>query len=191
MQNKKNLFTTKEMTTISMLTCLLVASSQINVPFLFAVPFTLQTFFVFLIQNIGTPKTSIFTILLYILLGAIGAPVFSRFGSGVGVLFGPTGGYIWGFLVSTICMAWPSAKFVHSCLSPYRRIGFRVVFMLCAIVIIHGMGIFQFSIVNHISTSEAFYSLCAFIGIDVAKGVVAVFISEELRQRRVGMDMLL
>ena len=65
----------------------------------FPVPFTFQTFGVFCALKILGGKRGTLAILLYISLGAAGLPVFSGFQAGVGVLFGPTGGYIWGFLI--------------------------------------------------------------------------------------------
>ena len=53
---------------------------------------------------ISIPTTVPFTVLVYILLGLVGLPVFAGFSGGVGVLFGTTGGYIIGFLASALLM---------------------------------------------------------------------------------------
>ena len=60
--------------------------------------FTLQTFGVFLTLLVLGGKLGTASIGVYILLGAVGLPVFSGFRGGLGVLLGATGGYIWGFL---------------------------------------------------------------------------------------------
>ena len=44
-------------------------------------------------------RDALFTVVVYLLLGAVGVPVFSGFQGGVGVLLGPTGGYLLGFAV--------------------------------------------------------------------------------------------
>ena len=62
------------------------------------VPFTMQTFAVFLVLLILGGKRGTMTIVVYVLLGAVGLPVFSQFGAGIGVLLGSTGGYILGFI---------------------------------------------------------------------------------------------
>lgn len=62
------------------------------------VPFTMQTFAMFFVLSALGGRRGTITIIVYILLGAVGVPVFSNFGSGVGVLFGKTGGYIVGFI---------------------------------------------------------------------------------------------
>ena len=64
------------------------------------IAFTMQTFAVFLTLGIFGGSWGTVSILLYLLLGAVGLPVFSGFQGGPGTLLGVTGGYIWGFLAS-------------------------------------------------------------------------------------------
>lgn len=64
------------------------------------VPFTLQTFGIFLALGLLGGKRGTAAIALYILLGAVGIPVFAGFKAGIGALLGTTGGYILGFLMS-------------------------------------------------------------------------------------------
>lgn len=75
---------------------LIAACAWITVPF--TVPFTMQTFGVAAVLMLLGGKRGSISVLLYILLGTIGAPVFSGFAGGVGVLLGKTGGYIIGFV---------------------------------------------------------------------------------------------
>ena len=65
--------------------------------------FTLQTFAVFLTLGLLGGKWGTMSILCYLLLGTVGMPVFSGFRGGVGMLLGPTGGYLWGFLLTGLC----------------------------------------------------------------------------------------
>ena len=62
------------------------------------VAFTLQTFGIFLALGLLGGKRGSAAILIYLLLGAAGMPVFSGFRGGIGMLAGVTGGYLWGFL---------------------------------------------------------------------------------------------
>ena len=62
--------------------------------------FTMQTFAVFLALGVLGGKWGTTAILVYLLLGAVGLPVFSAFRGGLGALAGPTGGYLWGFLAA-------------------------------------------------------------------------------------------
>ena len=93
---------TKEITTISLMTAVLVICSWISIPT--SVPFTMQIFAVYLAIYLLGGKLATFSILVYILLGAIGVPVFAGFTGGIGILFGNTGGYIIGFLLTAIIM---------------------------------------------------------------------------------------
>ena len=68
------------------------------------VPFTLQTCAVFLAVGVLGGKRGTLSILIYLLLGAIGVPVFAGFTGGIGIVLGTTGGYIIGFLFSGLIM---------------------------------------------------------------------------------------
>lgn len=61
---------------------------------------TLQTFGIFLALFVLGGKWGSVSILVYLLLGLVGAPVFSGFQGGIGTLVGITGGYLWGFLLA-------------------------------------------------------------------------------------------
>lgn len=64
------------------------------------VPFTLQMFAVPLMICLLSPKEAITAIYLYVGLGCIGLPIFSGMRAGIGVIMGPTGGFLIGYLVS-------------------------------------------------------------------------------------------
>ncbi len=76
---------------------LLAISAQITIP-LQPVPVTLQSFAALLIGMTLGPKTSVKIIVAYLIEGACGLPVFANFHFGLPILFGPTGGYLLGFL---------------------------------------------------------------------------------------------
>ena len=84
--------------------------SWISIPTV--VPFTLQTFAVFLAVSILGGKRGTIAVTLYVLLGAIGVPVFAEFTGGLGILFRNTGGYIIGFIFSALIMWLMEAVFI-------------------------------------------------------------------------------
>ncbi len=87
---------TRSLTYTAMGAVLIALGAWISIPA--AVPFTLQTFAVFLVLDLLGGRRGTAAILVYILLGLVGLPVFAGFSGGPGVLLGPTGGYILGFL---------------------------------------------------------------------------------------------
>lgn len=90
-------------TTTALSAALLTVCSWISVPaFGPFVPFTMQTFAVFLIAGLFDLRCSVSAVLAYILLGAAGVPVFSGFKSGLGAIMGATGGYIIGFVFTVL-----------------------------------------------------------------------------------------
>ena len=85
---------------ISIGAALIAICSWINIPTL--VPFTLQTFAVFFVLSLLGGERGTISTLVYVLLGAVGVPVFAGFSGGIGVLLGNTGGYIIGFILMGI-----------------------------------------------------------------------------------------
>ncbi|MBQ7454900.1 MAG: biotin transporter BioY [Clostridia bacterium] len=81
---------------------LIVVCSWISIPWM--VPFTMQTFAVFFACEV-MGGAAIWPVLLYLLLGAIGLPVFSGMKGGLGVMLGPTGGYMIGFIGIALLMS--------------------------------------------------------------------------------------
>lgn len=81
----------------ALFTAVMVICALITLPA--PVPFTLQTLGVFAAALFLGTKGALASVAAYILLGAVGLPVFSGMQGGVGVLFGPTGGYIFGFIL--------------------------------------------------------------------------------------------
>lgn len=93
---------TYDMAYIAVFTVLIAICSWISIPTV--VPFTLQTFAVFLAVSILGGKRGTMAVTLYVLLGAIGVPVFAGFTGGLGVILRNTGGYIIGFILSALIM---------------------------------------------------------------------------------------
>lgn len=92
----------RSMCLVAMFAVLLALGAWVTVPG--AIPFTMQTFVLYCVLWLLTPKQGLAAICLYLLLGAVGLPVFSGFQGGFGVLLGPTGGYLLGFLLMPLPM---------------------------------------------------------------------------------------
>lgn len=100
METKK--MKTLDMVYIALFACLMAICAWSSIPG--QIPFTLQTMGVFLAVGLLGGKRGTVAVLVYILMGAVGLPVFSGFAGGLGKLLGMTGGYIVGFLVSALLM---------------------------------------------------------------------------------------
>lgn len=92
----------RDMAMIAVMTAVMAVCSWISIPT--TVPFTLQTLGVFMACALLGGKRGSLAVLVYILLGALGLPVFAGFSGGAGALLGVTGGYIWGFLLQALVM---------------------------------------------------------------------------------------
>jgi len=109
--------------------------AQIVVPLPFSpVPVTGQTFAVLLVAaSLG--RLGIASVLLYIVEGAVGLPVFAGGAFGVARLVGPTGGYLAGFVLAALVLAWCVDRGFD------RRIGTALLAMLAAEVAIYACGV--------------------------------------------------
>lgn len=92
---------TEDITKIAIFTALLVVCTWVSIPMI--VPFTMQTFAVFLSLLLLGGKNALLVVITYILIGITGVPVFANFKGGLVVLFGLTGGYIIGFIFQCVC----------------------------------------------------------------------------------------
>ena len=93
---------------------------------------TLQTFGIFLTLGLLGGKRGTITVLVYLLLGAIGVPVFSGFRGGLGALLGTTGGYIFGFM-STSVLYWIMTSIKDT---PH----IRIIAMVIGLLLCYGCG---------------------------------------------------
>ena len=123
--------------------------AQIMIPSPWGRPFTLQTAVIalcgFVLQ--GLPAMS--AVAVYVALGCVGLPVFSAFSGGIGVLLGPTGGFIWGFFILTFACA-----NVHR-LKVINQFTAKITVGLIGLVLCHICGVIQFSLVTEISFLKA------------------------------------
>ena len=100
---------TLDMVYIALFAALISICAWISIPT--TVPFTLQTFAVCLTAGLLGMKRGTLTIVVYLLLGAIGLPVFAGFKGGLGSLLGTTGGYLIGFLFTALIVGFISDRF--------------------------------------------------------------------------------
>ncbi len=129
---------TLDMVYIAVFAVLIAICSWISIPTV--VPFTLQTFAIFLSIGILGGKRGTLAVLVYILLGLMGIPVFAGFSGGIGVLAGNTGGYIMGFLLSALVM-WAMEKILG------RKLWVLALSMIIGLFVCYAFGTAWFMIV--------------------------------------------
>ena len=85
--------------------------AQISIPIPFSpIPITGQTIGVVLIGNLLGSKRGALSIIVYLTEGSLGLPMFANMKAGAHVLFGPTGGYLWGFIIAAFLMGYLKEK---------------------------------------------------------------------------------
>lgn len=183
--NKKTgtnrMFTTREMVFTGICAALLAVCSWISIPT--TVPITLQTFGIFCTLELLGGKKGFFSILVFLMLGAIGIPVFAGFSGGLGVILGTTGGYLVGFLLTAV-IYWFSEKIIPL----HEKLWFRIIVLLIGLAMCYLFGTFWFiqvytQNVEAISFRAAL-DLCVveFIIPDILKLILAVILTERIRK---------
>ena len=129
----------RNMTRCAILTALLCICAWIGFP-LGDVSITLQTFGLFLTLSTLGGKNGCLVCLLYLLLGAVGLPVFSGFRGGLGTLFSATGGYILGFLAAAL-VYWLITELLGG------RFPVRVMASLLGMAVCYGFGTLWYTMV--------------------------------------------
>lgn len=158
----------QDITKISLCVALLCVTSYLVIPLPFSpVVIGFQTIMVNLIGLMFKPKEACITILIYLLMGLIGLPVFSAGSGGPGKLFGPTGGFYFGFLVAVLaisCFKGKKKSFLRYCL----------ITIVVGIPIQHIFAILFMCIHNGWNVSAAFLAVSLpFIVGDIVKCVIA------------------
>lgn len=156
----------------ALFTALIAVCSWIAVPVPSTnISFTLQTFAVVMAAALLGWKTGTAAVVCYILIGLCGAPVFSGFRGGVGVLAGATGGYIVGFVLTALAVGL-SRKFFGMKILPLA------VSMALGVMVCYAFGTAWFCIISEITFGKAL-TVCVlpYIPFDALKIAAAVFIA--------------
>ena len=95
---------------IALFTALIAVMAQISIPLPGGVPLTLQTLAIPLAGLVLGPKKGTLSTIVYVLLGAVGAPVFANFTGGIGIVLGMTGGFLLSFPIMALLAGFASGK---------------------------------------------------------------------------------
>ncbi len=170
---------TKDMIYMALSAALIAVSAWISIPA--AVPFTLQTFAVCLTAGLFGAKRGTLAVLIYLLLGAVGIPVFAGFRGGIGVFFGNTGGYLAGCIFTALIAGVCADRFG-------RKIPVMIASMLAGVAVCYAFGTAWYMILYLKNTGEvsvaAVLMTCVipFVIPDIIKVTAAAFLTKRLHR---------
>lgn len=181
---KPKLFTLnlREVIITSIFSALTVVLAQISFRIPFSpIPITLQTLAVCLSAAILGKKCGTISQIVYVLIGAVGLPVFSGFNSGLGALLGPTGGYIISFPFTAFVIGYVMEKSTQvTKLSMFFA-------MFCGLVVCYTFGTFWLGFSLSLSFAKAIIAgIGWYLPLDIIKIFIASFLAYEVRSALIG-----
>ena len=179
MERRTKGFQAIDLAYVAVCAALMAVCSWISIPA--TVPFTLQTFAVFCSLGLLGGRRGIAAILVYLLLGALGVPVFAGFSGGIGILFGTTGGYLLGFILMGL-VYWLGER-----LSMDSR-NIRIISMILGLLLCYAFGTAWFMFVYARQTgaialgTALAWCVVPFLLPDLVKMALALLLSGRLRK---------
>ena len=150
----------------------IAALSQVAIPTPIGVSVTLQTFAIAVTAFLLGIKTGSMAVLIYLFIGAAGAPVFAGFSGGITVILGPTGGFILGFPL--YCLILGFTLYVN-------KILFKIYLCAAALFVLYIFGTAQFVIVTHSSLLTAIAAFSLYFIKDALVLTLAYFLCVRIR----------
>lgn len=200
---------TRSIAFVALSIALIAVSAWITVPG--PIPFTLQMFAISFMIAVLTPKQAMAAIFGYLLLGAIGVPVFSGMRGGIAMLMGPTGGFLWGYIFGVAAGAfflqfvrthtnWDASRkklaeqaaadpvaaaklgIPAKILRFFRMVGVEFIAGVLFTACAYVCGCIQYMALMNVGIEAAFLVCCApFIVVDLIKIAVAVLCAQSVR----------
>ena len=163
---------TAEMTRMALMVAMNCVSAYIIIPLPFSLsPLALQTMIVNLTGYVLNAKQAFMTMLVYLLVGLAGVPVFTGGSAGPGKLFGPTGGYIIGFLFTAVFLAYFRGE-------KYSFKRYALLGCVIGIPLIYVFGVVQLKLITGMGWDKAIMTgALPFIPLDIVKCLAAAVIS--------------
>ncbi len=167
----------KSMILVALFAALTAVGALMVIPLPFSpVPITLQVLFVLLSGALLGSRLGALSQIIYVLLGCLGLPVFAGGTSGFGVLIGPTGGYIFGFILA--------AYVIGKMTEDKPKLHYLRIFLvlIIGVLFIYLIGALQLMVVAKLSFSKALLvGVLPFIGVDLVKAALASFLIQRVK----------
>jgi len=163
---------TAEMTRMALMVAMNCVFAYIIIPLPFSLsPIALQTLIVNLTGYVLNAKQAFMTMLVYLLVGLAGVPVFTGGSAGPGKLFGPTGGYIIGFLFTAVFLAYFRGE-------KYSFKRYALLGCVIGIPLIYVFGVVQLKLITGMGWDKAIMTgALPFIPLDIVKCLAAAVIA--------------
>ena len=172
----KSILSTKNLSLMALMSALLCLLAPISIP-IGPVPITLSIFIIYIISYILDANSALISVFIYLLMGIVGLPVFAGYKSGLGVILGPSGGYLLSYLVVIYISSYYNNKYY------YNKI-LQLLFMFITLILCYVCGTIWFSIFKKMTFIESlFICVFPFIITDVIKIIAACMLGNEIRKR--------
>lgn len=166
---------TKQMVLIALMTAVTCVLGPLSIPLPFSpVPISLTNFAIFLAIFVLGMENGTISFIIYLLLGAVGVPVFSSFRGGLQVLAGPTGGYLIGFIFLALIMGFALDHFD-------RKLVPTIIGMIIGMVVCYAFGTVWLAKLLSLSFKEGLMmGVIPYLAGDVAKIIIAAIVGPKL-----------
>ena len=166
---------TKQMVLIALMTAVTCVLGPLSIPLPFSpVPISLTNFAIFLAIFVLGMKSGTISFIIYLLLGAIGVPVFSSFRGGLQVLAGPTGGYLIGFIFLALIMGFALDHFD-------RKLVPTIIGMIIGMAVCYAFGTVWLAKLLSLSFKEGLMmGVIPYLPGDAAKIIIAAIVGPNL-----------
>lgn len=166
---------TKQMVLIALMTAVTCVLGPLSIPLPFSpVPISLTNFVIFLAIFVLGMKSGTISFIIYLLLGAVGVPVFSSFRGGFQVLAGPTGGYLIGFIFLALIMGFALDHFD-------RKLVPTIIGMIIGMAVCYAFGTVWLAKLLSLSFKEGLMmGVIPYLAGDAAKIIIAAIVGPKL-----------
>ena len=166
---------TKQMVLIALMTAVTCVLGPLSIPLPFSpVPISLTNFAIFLAIFVLGMKSGTISFIIYLLLGAIGVPVFSSFRGGLQVLAGPTGGYLIGVIFLALIMGFALEHFD-------RKLVPTIIGMIIGMAVCYAFGTVWLAKLLSLSFKEGLMmGVIPYLAGDAAKIIIAAIVGPKL-----------
>lgn len=161
---------------IAIMTAITAVMAQISIPMPLGVPMTMQTFAVALAGIILGSKRGAISMVIYVLLGAFGVPVFAGFSGGLAKLVGPTGGFLFSFPIM--------AYIIGKGMELRRKKGMFTLMLILGTVSNYVVGVVMYCILMNASVVTGFTAcVLPFIPTAIIKAVLAAVLGLQIHKQ--------